>query len=199
MTDMQAVVRRCQEGQLEAFSTLFSHYQDHVYDLARAILRDGPAAEDAVQDTFLAVFQKIEGYKGESAFETWLTAVTVNQCRMRLRKRKIRAALSLEQLSPSRLLRTGGKRQDLSDVVHRRQQRQTLWEMVDRLNDRLRLPLILRYRYALPCADIALILEKRKSTIYQQLNEGRRELEKMAQQFEMGDSPAALKEAPGLE
>ena len=121
--EIQAVVRRCQEGQLEAFSTLFSHYQDHVYDLARAVLRDNTAAEDAVQDTFLAVFQKIEGYKGDSTFETWLTAVAVNQCRMRLRKRKIRSALSLEQISPGRLFRSGGKRKDLSDVVHRRQQR----------------------------------------------------------------------------
>jgi DNA-directed RNA polymerase specialized sigma24 family protein len=71
--------------------------------------------------------------------------------------------------------------------------------MVDRLNDRLRLPMILRYRYALSCADIALILDKRKSTIYQHLNEGRRELEQMARQLEMGDSPAALIDAPGLE
>ena len=197
--EIYALVRRCQEGQLEAFSALFNEYQDHVYDLARTILRDGPAAEDAVQDSFLAVFQKIEGYKGEAAFETWLTAVTVNECRMRLRKRKIRQALSLEQLSPGKLFRSEGKRKDVSDVVHRRQQRRTLWQMVDELNERLRLPLILRYRYELSCADIAQILDKKRSTIYQQLNEGRRELEKMAQQFEMGDSPAALREAPGLE
>ena len=197
--EIYTVVRRCQEGELEAFSTLFNHYRDHVYDLARTILRDGQAAEDAVQDTFLAVFQKIEGYKGDSTFETWLTAVTVNECRMRLRKRKIRRALSLEQLSPGRLFPSGGKRKDLADVVQRRQERQTLWEMIDALNERLRLPLILRYRYALPCADIALVLDKKKSTIYQQLNEGRRELEKMAQEFERGESPAALREAPGLE
>jgi DNA-directed RNA polymerase specialized sigma24 family protein len=61
------------------------------------------------------------------------------------------------------------------------------------------LPIILRHRYALPCADIALILNKRKSTIYQQLREGRRELEKMAQQCELRDSSPALKEVPGLE
>lgn len=199
MTEIQVVVRRCQEGQLEAFTTLFTHYQNHVYDVACAILRDEAAAEDAVQDTFLAVFQHIAGYKGDSTFETWLTAVVVNQCRMRLRKRKIRQALSLDQLSPGRSFRSGGQREDLSDVVYRRQQRQTLWQMVDDLQDRLRLPMILRYRYALPCADIALILNKRKSTIYQQLKEGRRELEKMAQQCEMRDSSPALKEAAGVE
>ena len=71
--------------------------------------------------------------------------------------------------------------------------------MVDALNDRHRLPLILRYRYALPCADIALVLDKRKSTIYQQLSEGRRELAKMAQQLELENNLAALQEAPGLE
>ncbi|MGD8858272.1 MAG: sigma-70 family RNA polymerase sigma factor [Chloroflexota bacterium] len=199
MSNIQEVVRRCQEGQLDAFTTLFRHYQNHVYGLACAILRDEAAAEDIVQDTFLAVFQHITSYRGDSTFKTWLTAVVVNQCRMRLRRRKISQALSLEQLSPGRLFRSGGKREDLSDVVHRRQQRQTLWEMVDQLPDSLRLPMILRYRYALPCPDIAVILNKRKSTIYQQLKEGRRELEKMAQQVEMRDSPPALKKMPGLE
>ena len=199
MSNIQEVVRRCQEGQLDAFTTLFRHYQNHVYGLACAILRDEAAAEDIVQDTFLAVFQHITSYRGDSTFKTWLTAVVVNQCRMRLRRRKISQALSLEQLSPGRLFRSGGKREDLSDVVHRRQQRQTLWEMVDQLPDSLRLPMILRYRYALPCPDIAVILNKRKSTIYQQLKEGRRELEKMAQQVEMSDSPPALKKVPGLE
>jgi hypothetical protein len=43
------------------------------------------------------------------------------------------------------------------------------------------------------------ILDKRKSTIYQQLNEGRRSLEQMAQQREMGGNPATLKGIPGLE
>jgi RNA polymerase sigma-70 factor (ECF subfamily) len=184
MKDIQSVVRQCQQGHLDAFTTLFNHYQNRVYDLAGAIMHDDTDAEDVVQDTFLAVFQKIDGYKGQSKFDTWLTAIAVNKCRMRLRKRKIRQLLSLEQLTPSRLFRLSGRSDDISDIVHQRQRRQTLWDMVDQLNDRLRLPMILRYRYALACGDIAVILDMRKSTIYQQLNEGRRLLEKMAQQQE---------------
>ncbi|MFN2222559.1 MAG: RNA polymerase sigma factor, partial [Candidatus Promineifilaceae bacterium] len=64
MSNIQEVVRRCQEGQLDAFTTLFRHYQNHVYGLACAILRDEAAAEDIVQDTFLAVFQHITSYRG---------------------------------------------------------------------------------------------------------------------------------------
>jgi RNA polymerase sigma-70 factor (ECF subfamily) len=184
MQDIQSLVHRCQQGQLDAFSTLFSHYQNRVYDLACTIMRDDKVAEDVVQDTFLTVFQKIDSYKGESRFDTWLTAVAVNHCRMRLRKRKIRQTLSLEQLTAGRLFRLAGRGDDVSEIVHQRQRRQTLWDMADQLSDRLRLPMIFRYRYALSCGDIAVVLDRRKSTIYKQLNEGRRQLEKMAQQQE---------------
>lgn len=197
MADLQKVVRQCQDGHLDAFTTLFNHFQSHIYDLACVILHDEQAAEDVVQDTFMAVFQKIGDFKGKSTFETWLTAVAVNQCRMRLRKRKIRQALSLDQLSPRRLFRSGGRRKDISDIVYERDQRQTMWQLVNNLQDSLRLPIILRYRYAMNCGDIAHVLDKKKSTIYQQLNEGRRALEKMAQQREAGSNPPALNEMPG--
>ncbi len=123
MQDIQDIVHRCQQGHLDAFDTLFSHYQNRVFDLACTIMRDEKAAEDVVQDTFLTVFQRIDSYKGESRFETWLTAVAVNHCRMRLRKRKIRQALSLEQLTPDRLFRLAGRGDDVSEIVHQRQRR----------------------------------------------------------------------------
>lgn len=178
------MVSQCQEGHLDAFTALFNHCQNHVYDVACAILRNEAAAEDAVQDTFLAVFQKIGSYKGEASFETWLIAITINQCRMRLRKQKVRQFLSLERLSRERLFGSRGSGEGVADTVHQRQRRQTLWELVDQLDDRLRLPLILRYRYALPCGEIANILGRRQSTVYQHLHEGRKLLEKMAQQKE---------------
>ena len=182
MLNIQKVVRQCQEGHLGSFTTLFNHYRHHVYDLACAILRDETGAEDVVQDTFLAVFQKIDGFKGDSAFKTWLTAIAVNQCRMRLRKQKIRQFLSLEQLSPRRLFHLSSQQQGIDELVYNRQRRQNLWDMVDKLQDRLRLPMILRYRYALSCGDIAIVLNRRTSTIYQQLNEGRRSLEEAQRQ-----------------
>ncbi len=192
MQDIQTVVRLCQAGQLDAFTTLFSHYQNRVYDLACTILQDDKAAEDVVQDTFLAVFQKIDGFKGEAAFGTWLTAIAVNQCRMRLRKRNVRQFLSLEKLSPRYLLRLSKRDDSVADIVHNRQRRQTLWDTVDQFHERLRLPLILRYRFGLSCGDIGIVLNRRTSTIYQQLNEGRRLLEQKLPQQE-SSTPATVK------
>lgn len=179
MQNIQQVVRLCQEGHLDAFTSLFSHFQHRIYDLACIILQDEQEAEDVVQEAFLAVFQNIEDFKGESAFETWLTAIAVNECRMHLRKKKLRSFISLEQLSPGRLLGLSSRQADVEDVADSRERRQTLWSMVDKLPERIRLPIILRYRYAYPCGDIAQVLNLRKSTIYQHLNEGRRLLEQM--------------------
>jgi RNA polymerase sigma-70 factor (ECF subfamily) len=186
MRDIYEIVRNCQNGQLDAFTTLFNHYQHRVYDLACTILRDETGAEDVVQDTFLAVFQKIESFQGESAFETWLTALAVNQCRMFLRKQRVRQFFSLDNLSPARLFKLSRDDDQVSEIVHSRSRRQTLWDMVDHLQERLRLPLILRYRYGFSCSDIGLILDLKTSTIYQQLHEGRSLLQQMAQEQEAG-------------
>jgi RNA polymerase sigma-70 factor (ECF subfamily) len=183
MTDDRALtqlVSRCQQGDLEAFAQLFRRFRQHVYDLACVILRDSIAAQDAVQDTFLRVMEKIDTFAGEAAFETWLTAVTVNVCRSHLRRQKVRRFLSLEDLRPAQLLHISGAAANTARPVEERLYRQSLWQMVNTLPDRLRLPLILRYRYALPCADIADVLGVKLGTVYQQLNEGRRQLEKLA-------------------
>lgn len=196
MTDDHALaqlVRRCQQGDLEAFAALFRQFRQYVYDLACVILRDNVAAHDAVQDTFLRVMEKIDTFAGEAAFETWLTAVTVNTCRSHLRRQKVRRFLSLEALSAGQLHR-GGAAPSTAQLVEERLYRQSVWQMVNSLPDRLRLPLILRYRYAMSCTDIGEVLGVKLGTVYQQLNEGRRQLEQLAAQQE---TAVPLSLAPG--
>lgn len=196
MTDdhaMTQLVRRCQQGDLEAFAALFRQFRQYVYDLACVILRDNVAAHDAVQDTFLRVMAKIDTFAGEAAFETWLTAVAVNTCRTHLRRQKVRRFLSLEALSAAQL-QLAAAVPSTAHLVEERLYRQSLWQMVNSLPDRLRLPLILRYRYAMSCADIGAVLGVKLGTVYQQLNEGRRQLAQLAAQQE---TAVPLSLAPG--
>jgi RNA polymerase sigma-70 factor (ECF subfamily) len=183
--DVRDVVHRCQQGELCAFATLFERFQDRLYDLAWAILRDEAEAEDAVQDTFLRVFERIGRYRGESSFETWLVAVAVNVCRDRLRRRRVRQALSLEGLvlgrveAPRWLARMLGHGEDPAQAVQRHEHRRSLWDAVDRLDERHRLPLILRYHYGLSCDQVAQVLGLATGTVYVRLSEGRRRLRQM--------------------
>jgi RNA polymerase sigma-70 factor, ECF subfamily len=169
-------IARCQQGDLHAFARLFDHFQDRVYDLAFAILQDHADAEDVLQDTFLRVFEKIDSFRGGSRFETWLVAIAVNACRDRLRRRRLRRFIPLAQLSPRRLAQLLGFGRDPAAVVAGRQEQESLWDLVDELDDRLRLPLILRYYYGLSCAEVAEALGLTTGTVYGQLSDGRRYL-----------------------
>jgi len=178
---IDTIVQSCQQGDLSAFATLFTLFQDRVYDLACSILNDEAEAEDAVQDTFLRAFEAMADFRGESSFETWLVAIAVNRCRDRLRRRKARRTLPLESLAPRWLARVLGLGRNPEAVLEWREGRASLWAMVDRLDDRLRLPLILRYHYGLRCDEVAHVLGLTTGTVYGQLSEGRHRLRHMLQ------------------
>lgn len=174
--DTRELVARCQRGELAAFSELFQLHETQVYHLAWTILRNEQDARDAVQDTFLRVFERIKRYEGRSSFSTWLTSVVVNICRDRLRRRKVRQALSLEWLQE----KSSGY--SLSDDVDSRMYRRSLWSYVDRLEDKYRLPVILHYFAEMPCEEVALALNTRTSTVYSRLNTARLRIREMALQ-----------------
>ena len=70
-----------------AYNELVRRYSDRVYRRAYRILRSQADAEEAVQDVFLAVFRSVRRYRFEKPFVHWLNTITLNSCRMILRKR----------------------------------------------------------------------------------------------------------------
>ena len=189
MHNLTDLIRRCQQGDLHAFGTLYDEFQDEMFDLAWTILGEREAAKDAVQETFLIVFQKIDSFRGDAAFTTWLTAILVNNCRQRLRRRKRRQLLPLDKLTPRWLGKVADPPPDPAHEVVRRLETQLLWQMVDALDDRLRLPILLRYRQGLGCDEIAAALGLSLNTIYEQLSQGRKELRRLRREREAGRWP----------
>src|SRR5919206_1963582 len=88
-----ALVRACQRGTPGALDTLVRATYADVYALCRRMLANPDEAADATQEVYLRVMRSVLGFRGESAFGTWLHRVTVNVCLTALRKRsKARAA-----------------------------------------------------------------------------------------------------------
>jgi RNA polymerase sigma-70 factor (ECF subfamily) len=88
-----ALVRACQRGEAGALDELIRATYTDVYALCRRMLADPDEAADATQEVFVRVMRSVLGFRGESAFGTWLHRVTVNVCLTSLRKRsKARAA-----------------------------------------------------------------------------------------------------------
>ena len=91
------LVQRAQRGDEEAFATLFQLHKRRVYSVCLLMTKDVAEAEDLTQEAFLQVFRKVESFRGDSAFSTWLYRVAVNTVLMRLRRRKSPPVVSLDE------------------------------------------------------------------------------------------------------
>jgi RNA polymerase sigma-70 factor (ECF subfamily) len=81
-------VRLAQEGDSGGFARLYQLHSRRVYGLCLQMVKDPIEAEDLTQDAFLQTFRKIQTFRGDSLFSTWLHRLTVNIVLMSFRKKK---------------------------------------------------------------------------------------------------------------
>ncbi|WP_179137456.1 RNA polymerase sigma factor [Candidatus Entotheonella palauensis] len=93
-----ALMQQVQDGDHEAFETLFTCFRQRVSHQAHALLQSEADAEDIVQEVFAALYTKSDAFRGESAVSTWLYRVTVNAALSQKRYRQRRRTLSVEDL-----------------------------------------------------------------------------------------------------
>ncbi len=86
--DDTGLVQQVQRGSPRAFAVLMRRYNRRLYRTARAILKDDAAAEDALQEAYIAAYRHIGDFRGDAAIATWLTRIVVNQALQALRKTK---------------------------------------------------------------------------------------------------------------
>ncbi|UCF65045.1 MAG: sigma-70 family RNA polymerase sigma factor [bacterium] len=88
-TDRTAyLVKQAKIGDQAAFTELVELYSERIYNLALRILKNPDDAADILQETFLAVYEKIDSFDGRSNFFTWLYRIATNFALMKLRKEK---------------------------------------------------------------------------------------------------------------
>ena len=100
-SDEVQFVARARAGDLEAFEGLIGRHQQRVMRVVLSILKEPMDAEEVAQDVFLTVFEKIDHFRGDSSFSTWLHRVAVNAALMRRRKSKADRSVPLDDVMPS--------------------------------------------------------------------------------------------------
>jgi RNA polymerase sigma-70 factor, ECF subfamily len=83
------VVKRAQQGDADAFASLFHAHKARIYSVCLRMTNNAAEAEDLTQDAFLQVFRKIATFRGDSAFSTWLHRIAVNTVLMHFRKKAL--------------------------------------------------------------------------------------------------------------
>lgn len=86
--DDNAIVRRACEGDGEAFGLLYRKYRNRIHALCLRMVKDPFIAEDVLQESFLCAFRRINTFRGDSLFSTWLHRIAVNAVLMHFRRCK---------------------------------------------------------------------------------------------------------------
>jgi len=123
ITDEADWIARAQRSDARAFESLYRMHIDKVYGICLRMTGIVAEAEDCAQETFIQAWNKLDRFRGDSAFATWLHRIAVNAVLGRMRKSKreqdrIQIATEVSASAASAAADTGELR-DLSDAVDR--------------------------------------------------------------------------------
>jgi RNA polymerase sigma-70 factor (ECF subfamily) len=97
---------RAAAGDMDAFEKVYRRYNQRVYSHCLRMVRNSADAEDLTQEVFIQLFRKINTFRGDSSFTTWLHRLTVNQVLMHLRKPIVKTEKTTEDgATPIRIVR----------------------------------------------------------------------------------------------
>jgi RNA polymerase sigma-70 factor (ECF subfamily) len=159
------LVERAQRGDHEAFDALATAAYHRLYAIARRILRDGYAAEDAVQDALVRAWRDLRGLRDRDRFDAWLHRLLVHACQDQVRRRRRRpfevSVLTIDQPT-------------VEDRLSQLVDRDELERAFLRLPVEQRAALVLTHYIGLPAAEVASILGVPVGTVYSRLHNGAR-------------------------
>lgn len=181
------LVAQFRKGSHDAFQELVTRYESKAFNLAMGLTRNIEDAEEVLQDVFVTVYRKINGFQGKSAFSSWLYRITVNAAFMKLRKRKQNQAVSIEDLGPGNEHQWFDKLEVSvpgSDVhAMNTQLKDTLWRAVHRLPEEYRTVFMLRDVDGLSNKEVGEILGLSIPAVKSRLHRSRLMLRKKLQRF----------------
>lgn len=172
--DDEDLLTACLSGDSEALQMLFEKHQRRVYSIALNFFGgDCEVAKDATQQVFLKLFVKIEQFRSEAEFTTWLYRIVVNTCIDEQRKQKrffpLADLLGMREPRVKKSQEEKFERREMSDEVQK---------AVAELKPKFRLPLLLKYVEGLSYEEIANVLEISPGTVASRLNRGHKALAK---------------------
>jgi RNA polymerase sigma-70 factor (ECF subfamily) len=175
--DDRELVRRAQGEDKEAFEELIRRHQHRVFAVAGGILRRREDVEDIAQQVFVKAYFSLKRFDQRAAFTTWLYKITVNECWDLLRKRKVRPLVYESDLSEeqARQVMTSGERGTTGpNVSERLEARERVERLLEGLDERDRLMLILKEVEGFSIEEIGKVLDLNGNTVKVRLFRARR-------------------------
>lgn len=177
--DEPALIERARGGDRDAFSTLVSRHAPAVLSAAWRIVGDHATAEDVAQETFLAAFRALPGFREDARFATWLYRIAVNKCRDLLRARASRPEVERRGdagMPPPEPLGESAEHRSPEEVLLDRHRAASLERAITRLPALYREAFVLRHVEGLSYDDMSEVLGADGSTLRMRVYKARAQL-----------------------
>jgi RNA polymerase sigma-70 factor, ECF subfamily len=149
--DDAALVASARQGDLSAFEALVAKHQKRMLNTAFRIIGDYEDACEVTQDAFVSAYRNLNGFRAEAKFSTWLTVITVNLSKNRLKRVIIRQKREPVSLDAPILTNDGGvmpdppsKEPSVLDSMERQDMKRAVQECIQALEPDFREVLVLR-------------------------------------------------------
>ena len=172
MKDDEQLVAVARAGGPEAFGPIVERYQDAVFGVALARLRDFHEAEDVAQQVFIEAFERLDGLKDPARLGAWLRSVTIHRAIDRVRRRRDMAPVEDEPASARDELTPHGQ-------MERRELRDQVLGAIARLSKTQRETTTLFYINGYSVQDVATIQEVPVGTVKGRLHDAREKLKEV--------------------
>ncbi|MBK9759598.1 MAG: sigma-70 family RNA polymerase sigma factor [Flavobacteriales bacterium] len=163
----------------DEFRALYHQHARMVYNLCLNYLHSREDAQEATQDVFVKVHERLAGFKGDASVTTWIYRITINTCldRLKARKRKKRSLLNLFSLSDEQVERSASMVFDHPGVAAEdREALERLFTLIDKLPEQQKTALLLKTTEDLSMNAIAEVMGLTPKAVESLLSRGRANL-----------------------
>ena len=184
LTSDENIVERALTGDADAFGELVRRWERRIFALAYGMLGREEDARDATQETFIAAFRNLRGFRGEAKVSSWLHRIAVNQCITRQRRAKVRSESALEdEVEKNAGSFAAPTTYSPAGVVERSQVTQAVRRAVNSLPVELRQVIVMKEFEELTFKEIAEALDLPLSTVKSRLYTALKQLQMRLQKF----------------
>jgi RNA polymerase sigma-70 factor, ECF subfamily len=174
VSDDAQLIEQALRGQTEAFGQLVLKYQDRLFNTVFHVVGHAEDARDVVQEALVQAFLKLESFRCESAFYTWLYRIAFNLAASHRRRR--RPTASLDGLRESGNMEPPDDEDDPAESLERRQRCRQVRRAIAELAEEYRSVLVLREIDGCRYEMIAAILDLPLNTVRSRLHRARLQL-----------------------
>ena len=178
----EIIVERALTGDAEAFGEIVRRWERRIFALTYGMLGREEDARDATQETFLAAFRNLRGFRGEAKVSSWLHRIAVNQCISRQRRAKVRNESALEDDAVSSFATPFSH--SPVHVAEGRQETLAVRRAINSLPIELRQVVVMKEFEELTFREIADALDLPLSTVKSRLYTALKQLQMRLQKFE---------------